>query len=100
MGANPTPQLVKDILYGFDVARGLGDTVSADSLQDLIDNALSAEREQARRNAFALQWLYDNCKIIHFTGDYPIEHNPHANKNGRFLLDPLIDTAYKSVHPE
>ncbi len=39
-----------------------------------------------------IEWLWKNCQIIHWPedGEYPIEHNPYANKNSRDIIQSLM----------
>lgn len=50
---------------------------------------MDLQQQQSRQ----IEWLWGNCKIIYHppSGEYPIEHNPHASKDGR----PLIEQAMR-----
>ncbi len=44
----------------------------------------------ARGSASAqLEWLWANCKVVYWPKDdrYPIEHNPHAKKYSRDMIE-------------
>lgn len=36
-----------------------------------------------------LEWLWNNCRITYYSGfpEYPIEHAPHAKKDGRMYIE-------------
>lgn len=52
------------------------------------ENALLAEHARAVRQ---IEWLWAACKIVFWSKDdlmsYPIEHNPHAQKYARDLIE-------------
>lgn len=55
---------------------------------DLLLSALTLI-EAGEKDTERLDWLFENCKIIHWPGGghYPIEHSPACNKDGRGLLE-------------
>lgn len=60
------------------------------SVMKHLSESLAAEREARQAAEARLEWLFSNCKIIHWPKEknaYPIEHNPMANKDGRMWLD-------------
>lgn len=50
------------------------------------ENALLAEHVRAVRQ---IEWLWAACKIVYWPKDdrYPIEHNPHARKYSRDMIE-------------
>lgn len=52
------------------------------------ENALLAEHVRLLRQ---LEWLWAACKIVYWSKEdlmsYPIEHNPHAQKYARDLIE-------------
>lgn len=34
-----------------------------------------------------LEWMWDNCKIVYYGTSYPTEHQPHAKKDCRDLIE-------------
>jgi hypothetical protein len=65
-------------------------------IQAIIADALQAQHAEdvaaGEKVASKLNWLIANCKIVYWPGNgaYPIEHNPHANKDGMVWLDAAI----------
>jgi hypothetical protein len=47
------------------------------------------EIQRKTPEAQQLEWLWKNCKIVFHPADgsYPIEHNPHAQKDSRALIE-------------
>lgn len=60
---------------------------------------MSEETAQIRQQ---LEWLWANCKIVAWPGgdDYPIEHNPHALKDNRALIEALMPYRTNSTASE
>ena len=42
-----------------------------------------------------LEWLWANCKVVYWPKDdrYPIEHNPHAKKYSRDMIEAEMPNA-------
>lgn len=63
-------------------------------ISEAANRIAKLEAENARLRSRE-EWIWGNCKVVYFAanGAYPIEHNPHAGKDGRFFLEPIITSA-------
>lgn len=51
------------------------------------DDCAHGELQRLREQ---IEWLWANCKIVYWprsANEYPIEHNPYANKDSRQLIE-------------
>jgi len=62
------------------------------------ENALLAEHFRAVRE---IEWLWATCKIVYWPRDdrYPIEHNPHARKYSRELIEAEMPNDQAQAQP-
>lgn len=71
-------------------------THSTYALEDALQQA-KAELEQiseiANKKSRQLDWLWANCRILHWpeTSEYPFEHNPRANKDSREFIESVMN---------
>ena len=68
-----------------------------ESVGGIIEHAEELEKEisKLRKDKERLDWIFENCKIVHFpdNGEYPIEHNQSHGKKSRELFEKAIDDA-------
>lgn len=57
------------------------------------DKEIEQLSEIANKKSRQLDWLWANCRIIHWpeTGEYPFEHNPRANKDSRESIESCMN---------
>lgn len=66
--------------------------INYDALQKLKAFQDAAVNEAIVELQKQLDWMWNNCNIVYFPpandiGTYPIEHNPHANKESRGAIE-------------
>jgi hypothetical protein len=64
-------------------------------------NASSSHRLPPTASA-QLEWLWANCKVVYWPKDdrYPIEHNPHAKKYSRDMIEAEMPTDQAQRAPD
>jgi len=101
IGYDPVDRVKTMWRYSQSTLKALkGSLAVQDEKLEKLQQQGQVELTEVKKDAAFLQWLGKNCKIVFWREEsegsatvfYPIEHNPHANKDGLLAIRDWYET--------